>query len=120
MDPDHVFWQLTDINKRLSRIEQILELLPILLVAQANPTHVSIESAATILGVSTKTIRRRVRQKELRLDVLVGTRRTGIPIEQLVEGWLDLRVAKAALARERGAIGARIPPTRKEKRNERA
>ena len=34
MNPDDVFWQLTDINKRIARIEKILELLPILLVAQ--------------------------------------------------------------------------------------
>jgi DeoR/GlpR family transcriptional regulator of sugar metabolism len=104
MDAEHVFWQLTDINKRITRIENILELLPILLVAQAHPTHVSVESAATILGVSPKTVRRRIRRRELKLEVLIGTRRTGIPIEQLVEGWLDLRVAKAALARERAAL----------------
>jgi plasmid maintenance system antidote protein VapI len=101
MNPDDVFWQLTDINKRITRIEKILELLPILLVAQLNPTHVSIDGAAKILGVSTQTIRRRVRNRQLTLEVLVGTKKTGIRIEQLAEGWLDLRVAKAALARER-------------------
>lgn len=104
MDAEHVFWQLADLNKRIARIEKLLELLPILLIAQADPTHVSIDGAAKILGVSTKTVRRRVREGHLRLDVLVGTRRTGIPIEQLEEGWLDLRVAKTALARERAAL----------------
>lgn len=96
--PDHVFWQLTSLNQRIARIEQLLELLPILLVAQTDPTHVSIDSAAKIIGVGTKTIRRRIQARKLRLDVYVGTRRTGIPIEQVVDGWLDLRVARAALA----------------------
>lgn len=101
MTPEDVFWQLADLNKRMTRIEKLLELLPILLAAQVNPTHVSIDGAAKILGVSTKTVRRRVRNRELTLEVLIGTKRTGIRIEQLAEGWLDLRVAKAALARER-------------------
>ncbi|HKR66079.1 MAG TPA: hypothetical protein VJZ00_20270 [Thermoanaerobaculia bacterium] len=102
--PDHVFWQLTSLNQRIARIEQLLELLPILLVAQTDPTHVSIDSAAKIFGVGTKTIRRRIQARKLRLDVYVGTRRTGIPIEQVVDGWLDLRVARAALARERASL----------------
>lgn len=102
--PDDVFWQLASLNQRIARIEQLLELLPILLVAQVDPTHVSIDSAAKIVGVSTKTIRRRIGARKQRLDVYVGTRRTGIPIEQVVEGWLDLRIARAALARERASL----------------
>ncbi len=65
--PDDVFWQLASLNQRIARIEQLLELLPILLVAQVDPT-------------------------------------TGIPIEQVLDGWLDLRIARAALARERGSL----------------
>lgn len=102
--PEDVFWQLASLNQRIARIQQLLELLPILLVAQVDPTHVSIDSAAKIVGVGTKTIRRRIRDRKLRLDVYVGTRRTGIPIEQVVDGWLDLRVARAALARERASL----------------
>lgn len=104
ISPEDVFWQLASLNQRIARIEQLLELLPILLVAQVDPTHVSIDSAAKIVGVSTKTIRRRIRDRKLRLDAYVGTRRTGVPIEQVVEGWLDLRVARAALARERASL----------------
>lgn len=52
--PDDVFWQLASLNQRIARIEQLLELLPILLVAQVDPTHVSIDSAAKIVGVSTR------------------------------------------------------------------
>ena len=69
ISPDDVFWQLTSLNQRIARIEQLLELLPILLVAQVDPTHVSIDSAAKIIGVGTKTIRRRIRDRKLRLDV---------------------------------------------------
>lgn len=104
ISPDDVFWRLASLNQRIARIEQLLELLPILLVAQVDPTHVSIDSAAKIVGVSTKTIRRRIRDRKLRFDVYVGTRRTGIPIDQVVDGWLDLRVARAALARERASL----------------
>ena len=104
ISPDDVFWQLASLNQRIARIEQLLELLPILLVAQVDPTHVSIDSAAKIVGVSTKTIRRRIRDRKLRLDAYDGTRRTGIPIDQVVDGWLDLRVARAALARERASL----------------
>ena len=69
ISPEDVFWQLTSLNQRIARIEQLLELLPILLVAQVDPTHVSIDSAAKIVGVGTKTIRRRIRDRKLRLDV---------------------------------------------------
>lgn len=101
ISPDDVFWQLASLNQRMARIEQLLELLPILLIAQVDPTHLSIDSAAKIVGVSTKTIRRRIKGRRLRLDVYVGTRHTGVPIEQVVDGWLDLRVARAALASPR-------------------
>ncbi len=112
MTPEDVFWHPADLNNRISRIEKILELLPILLVAQVNPTHVSIDGAARILGVSTKAVRRRIHNRELTLEVLVGTKKTGIRIEQLAEGWLDLRVAKAALARERAESNGSLPRRR--------
>lgn len=32
ISPDDVFWQLASLNQRIARIEQLLELLPILLV----------------------------------------------------------------------------------------
>ena len=104
ISPEDVFWQLTSVNQRIARIEQLLELLPVLLIAQVDPTHLSIDSAAKIVGVSTKTIRRRIRARKLQLDVYAETRRSGIPIEQVVDGWLDLRVARAALARERASL----------------
>ena len=116
ISPEDVYWQLTSLNQRIARIEQLLELLPILLVAQVDPTHVSIDSAAKIVGVSTKTIRRRIKARKLRLDVYVGTRRTGIPIEQVVDGWLDLRVARAALARERASLEKKEEGRRRNRR----
>ena len=119
ISPDDVYWQLASLNQRIARIEQLLELLPILLVAQVDPTHVSIDSAAKIVGVSTKTIRRRIKARKLRLDVYVGTRRTGIPIEQVVDGWLDLRVARAALARERASLEKREAERKDQRRKPR-
>ena len=114
--PEDVFWQLASLNQRIARIEQLLELLPILLVAQVDPTHLSIDSAAKIVGVSTKTIRRRIKARKLRLDVYVGTRHTGVPIEQVVDGWLDLRVARAALARERASLEKKEEGRRRKRR----
>lgn len=116
ISPEDVYWQLTSLNQRIARIEQLLELLPILLVAQVDPTHVSIDSAAKIVGVSTKTIRRRIKARRLRLDVYVGTRHTGVPIEQVVDGWLDLRVARAALARERASLEKKEEGRRRNRR----
>lgn len=79
ISPEDVYWQLTSLNQRIARIEQLLELLPILLVAQVDPT-------------------------------------TGVPIEQVVDGWLDLRVARAALARERASLEKKEEGRRRNRR----
>lgn len=93
------------LDRRLRRIEQLLELLPLLLsMAGIDPTHVPIEVAAIALGVSVPTIRRRIRRGELRLDLLAGTKRSGIPIADLYQLWTPIHVARAALARERSAM----------------
>src|SRR5947208_2331277 len=51
---------IRDLHKRLMRIELMLRILPVLVAQVADPTHLSIEGAARVLGVSTKTIRRRI------------------------------------------------------------
>jgi len=85
------------LSVRLTRVEQLLELLPLLLAtAGVDPTHVSIDTAARMLRVSVPTIRRRIRRKELRLDVIAGTKCSGIPLEDLYGLWIPLRVARAA------------------------
>lgn len=90
-----------DVNRRLRRIEQLLELLPLLLAQVTDPTHLSIESAARALSVSTKTIRRRISAGSLHLETITGTRRSGIAVDELFNQWVDLRTSRRALARER-------------------
>jgi hypothetical protein len=92
---------ITDMHWRLYRIEQLLELVPLILAQVSDPTHLSIEGAARALHVSTKTIRRRISAGTLRLETIPNTRRTGIAIEQLYSEWIDLRTSRKALERER-------------------
>ena len=97
--------QLDQMHMRLARIEQLFALLPLLLaMAGIDPTHVPIEVAAIALGVSVPTIRRKIRRGELRLDLVAGTKRSGIPIADLYQLWTPIHVARAALARERSAM----------------
>src|SRR4051812_24699580 len=65
-----------DMHRRVCRIEQLLELLPLLLAQVTDPTHLSIEGAARALGVSTKTIRRRISAGTLHLETIPETRRS--------------------------------------------
>ena len=93
-------WMLPDIHRRLFRIEQILELVPLILAQVADPTHLSIEGAGRALHVSPKTIRRRIAAGTLTLEVIPGTRVSGVPIIQLYAEWIDLRTARKAFERE--------------------
>ena len=93
---------LRDLYGRLDRIEQLLRILPILIAQSADPNHLSIEGAARVLGVSTKTIRRRITSGTLTLETIVGTRRTGIPVEQVYAGvWVPLALSRKLLDEER-------------------
>jgi hypothetical protein len=93
---------LHDLNRRLDRIEQMLRILPILVAQIADPTHLSVEGAARVLGVSTKTIRRRITSGTLTLETIAGTRRTGIPVDQLYDGaWVPLALSRRLLDEER-------------------
>jgi hypothetical protein len=96
-----------DLYRRLGRIEQLLRIFPILIAQVADPTHLTIEGAARVLGVSTKTIRRRVASGTLALETIAGTRRTGIPVEQLYDGaWVPLALARKLLDEERRELDA--------------
>jgi hypothetical protein len=98
---------LRDLVGRLDRIEQMLRILPILVAQTADPTHLSVEGAARVLGVSTKTIRRRIESGTLTLDTVPGTRRTGIPVEQVYAGsWVPLILARKLLDDERHELAA--------------
>lgn len=97
---------LADIARRVSRIEELMMILPILLAgAGVDPTHVSIATAAQILGVSVATIRRKIRQGRLQLEVIPGTKVSGIAISSIYEQWIPIRVARAA--RDRELVSAR-------------
>jgi hypothetical protein len=93
-------WMLPDIHRRLCRVEQILELVPLLLAQVVDPTHLSIEAAGRALHVSPKTIRRKIASGALTLEVIPGTRLSGVPIMQLYAEWIDLRTARKAFERE--------------------
>jgi hypothetical protein len=99
-DAGNAAGMLVDLHRRIARIEQLFELVPLILAQVADPTHLSIKRAADALHVSTKTIRRRIRARTLTLEVIPGTRISGIPIEQLYAEWMDLRTARLAFERE--------------------
>lgn len=95
-----------DISRRLANVEQLLELLPILIAAHGDPTHVSVPDAARILGVSQRTIRRKIARGQLRLDVVADGRKTGIPVEQIHSAWIPLAISKQSYEREKRKRGA--------------
>jgi hypothetical protein len=105
---------LRDIATRLARLEQLFELVPVLLgAAGVDPTHVPIATAAQILGVSVPTIRRKIRLGELKLEVIAGTKVSGIALSELYEQWIPIRVARAALARERSEPSRNVATVRR-------
>jgi hypothetical protein len=93
-------WMLPDLHRRVCRIEKILELVPLLLAQVVDPTHLSIEDAARALHVSPKTIRRRIAAGTLTLEVIPGTRVSGISIMALYSEWVPLGTARMAFERE--------------------
>jgi hypothetical protein len=96
---------LVRFSEQLRQVEKIIEVLPLLLAgAGIDPTHVSIDTAALALGVSVPTIRRRIRNGDLPLHVIPGTKVSGIPVDALFGSWIPIRVARAALARERATL----------------
>jgi hypothetical protein len=93
-------WMAADVHRRLCRIEQILELVPLLLAQVVDPTHLSIDAAARALHISQKTIRRKIASGALTLEVIPGTRISGVPIMQLYSEWVDIRTSRQAFDRE--------------------
>ncbi|HEX2059396.1 MAG TPA: hypothetical protein VHK90_01515 [Thermoanaerobaculia bacterium] len=97
-----VAWQVVhDLYRRLNRIEQLLRILPILVAQTADPTHLSVEGAARVLGVSTKTIRRRIASGTLTLETIPGTRKTGVRVDEIYDGaWVPLALSRQLLEDE--------------------
>ena len=96
-----------DLARRLDRIEQLLRIFPILIAQTADPTHLSIEGAARVLGVSAKPIRRRIASGTLTLETIPGTRKTGVRVEEIYDGaWVPLALSRKLLDEERRELEA--------------
>jgi hypothetical protein len=79
----------------VERLAQLFSLVPLLIAQTGRCTsHLTVEMAALALGVSTKTIRRRIREKKLVLETIPGTRVSGIRIDQLFRDWLPIELAR--------------------------
>jgi hypothetical protein len=96
-------WMLPDLHLRVCRIEELLRLLPIILAAAGvDSTHLSVEASARALGVSVKSVRRRIAVGSLTLETIPGTRKTGIRIEQVYDGWwVPLALSRRLIEDER-------------------
>jgi hypothetical protein len=83
--------------------ERLLALCITMLGRTTDPTHLSIEEVARIERVSLKTVRNRISSGHFDLQAIPGTRRMGIPVEQVFARWMSIALAKDVLRRERTA-----------------
>jgi hypothetical protein len=97
---DPVAVVLTELLDRVRHIERVLDLVPILLAAHGDPTHLAVPDAARALVVSVRTIRRKIARGELTLERVADGRKTGIPIEQIYDRWTPLHVSRKSMERE--------------------
>lgn len=95
---------LHSIQDQLHRIETMLRLFTIVVAQAADPTHISIEGAAHALGVSVKTIRRRIASGALTLEVIPGSGKSGIRIDEVYDGWWVPIAVAAVFSKKRSAI----------------
>jgi hypothetical protein len=77
--------------------DKLVALLAVFASRMTDPTHVSVEEAARIEGVSSKTIRNRISSGRYSLQQVPGTRRTGIPTDQLFNRWVSISTARGVL-----------------------
>lgn len=83
-----------ELRERSKSEEEFRRVLILLANQAADLTHATVETAAKIKGVSTRTIRERIARKEYTLEVIPGKRGGGIPIEQLSSAWVPIAIAK--------------------------
>jgi DNA-directed RNA polymerase specialized sigma24 family protein len=83
------------------RQEEMNAIVILLMGGLRDTTHLSIEEAAKATHVSTRTVWRRIRRGEYRLEMKPGTREQGIPIEQVFGGWISVAAARTAIESER-------------------
>lgn len=100
--------QIAEMQRMLSgmaeRSDDLAAIVVALLAQHGDPTHVDVVRAATLRGCSVKTIRRMIVAGELTLEVIPGTRESGIPIEQIYARWIPIRAARQALQRMREEV----------------
>jgi excisionase family DNA binding protein len=101
---DPVAVVLTELLDRVRHIERVLDLVPILLAAHGDPTHLAVPDAARALGVSVRTIRRKIAHGELHLERVADGRKTGIPIDEIYARWTPLHVSRKSVQREKARI----------------
>lgn len=93
------------VHERIAELEKLMRVVLLLVAQSADPTHLSIEAAARALGVSTKTIRRRIAAGSLTLETIPGSRRCGIRIDELYDGWwIPLALARKLVDDERDEL----------------
>lgn len=103
-DPARLLHQVHD---RITELEKLMRVVILLVAQSADPTHLSIEAAARALGVSTKTIRRRIAAGSLTLETIPGSRRCGIRIDEIYDGWwVPLALARKLVEGERDELQA--------------
>jgi len=85
-----------------ARVEEEFRRVLILLANQSGDlTHASVETAAKILGCSTRSVHRRIKSGEYTLEVIPGTKRYGIAVDQLTRLWCPVAIARRAFERQR-------------------
>jgi hypothetical protein len=97
--------QIAEMHRTLAgmveRSDDIAAVLVALFAQHGDPTHITIERAAQLRGCSVKTIRRLIDAGELTLEVIPGTRESGIPVELIYSRWVPIGVARQALKKMR-------------------
>jgi hypothetical protein len=93
---------ILDLRREIAARHDEFAAVVVALVAQhGDPTHVTVDRAAALRGESVKTIRRRIAAGELTLEVITGSRQSGIPIEQIYARWIPIRAARMAMQKAR-------------------
>lgn len=88
--------QVAELAKTVTADRAIIQ---VLLAQHGDPTHITVRRAAELLGVSAKTIRRRIDAGIYTLEKRPGEKEGGIPIEQVHGGWTPIGALRSAMQR---------------------
>ena len=78
-------------------LDQLLAICIVMLSRITDPTHLSVAEVARIKRVCEKTVRNWIAKRKLTLEIISGTRQSGIPTEQVFSGWIDIQTATEIL-----------------------